>query len=321
MAVSTFLLLVCGVAAAADSDSSPRVLFREGFEDTNFASRGWYDGDATVVLSSEQHIPGSTKSFEIHFRAGDVSPATPRRHLFTESDSVYISFWVKFSPNWMGSGKPYHPHFLHLMTNQNDGFRGPSCSHLTTYVEDIAGTPRMAIQDSQNITANTTGEDRAVAGCNGDWGGHGSGECYELGGEGRNGTGWQAKQRYFQDNPGPYYKADWHHIEAYFRLNTISAQGRSNKDGVVQYWYDGTAIIDVKDAVLRTAKYPGMKFNQLLIAPHIGDGSPIDQSIWVDDLLVATGRPAAGVDLRLSPPPPHIRISSAGRVASHGTCL
>jgi hypothetical protein len=307
-------LLVCGVAAAADSDRPPRVLFRESFEDTNFGSRGWYDGDAIVVLSSEQHIPGSTKSFEVHFRAGDVSPATPRRHPFTESDSVYIGFWVKFSPNWIGSGKPYHPHFLHLITNQNDGFRGPSCSHLTTYVEDIAGIPRMAIQDSQNITVNTTGEDRAVAGCNGDWDGHGSGECYELGGEGRNGKGWRAKQQYFQDSPGPYYKGDWHHIGAYFRLNTISAQGCSNKDGVVQYWYDGTAIIDVKDAILRTAKYPGMKFNQFLMASHIGDGSPIDQSLWADDLFVATGKPAAGVDLRFPPPPLHIRISPAGRV-------
>lgn len=265
--LSAFLLLVCGVAAAADSDGPPRVLFRENFEDTNFASRGWYDSDAAVVLSSEQHIPGSTKSYEIRFRAGDISPATSRCHLFAESDSVYM------------------------------------------------------IQDSQNITANTTGEDRAVAGCNGDWDGYGSGECYKLDGERRNGKGWQAKQRYFRDSPGPYYKGDWHHIEAYFRLNTISAQGRSNKDGVVQYWYDGTALIDIKDAVLRSAKYPGMKFNQFLVAPHIGDGSPIDQSLWVDDLLVATGKPAAGVNLRFSPPPPSIRISPAGRSEKYGTSL
>ena len=296
-AMSAFLLLICGVAAAADSDGPPRVLFRENFEDTNFASRGWYDSDATVVLSSEQHISGSTKSYEIHFRTGDISPATPRRHLFAESDSVYISFWVKSSPNWMGSGKPYHPHFMHLMTNLNDPFFGPAWTHLTAYVEDIAGTPQMGIQDGQNITANMTGEERAVAGCNGDWDGHGSGECYKAGNEHRNGKAWRAKQQYFRDSPGLYYKGDWHHIEAYFRLNTISVPGRSNKDGVIQYWYDGTALIDVEDAVLRTAEYPGMKFNQFLLAPHIGNGSPIDQSLWVEDLLVATGKPAARVSL------------------------
>ena len=36
---------------------------------------------------------------------------------------------------------------------------------------------------------------------------------------------------------------------------------------------------------------PAMKFNQLLVAPYIGDGSPVDQTMWVDDLRVGTDRP------------------------------
>jgi hypothetical protein len=32
-----------------------------------------------------------------------------------------------------------------------------------------------------------------------------------------------------------------------------------------------------------------MKFVQVLIAPYIGDGSPVAQSMWVDDLVIATG--------------------------------
>jgi hypothetical protein len=36
-----------------------------------------------------------------------------------------------------------------------------------------------------------------------------------------------------------------------------------------------------------------MKFNQFLLAPHIGDGSPVDQAFWIDELQVATGRPAS----------------------------
>ena len=31
-----------------------------------------------------------------------------------------------------------------------------------------------------------------------------------------------------------------------------------------------------------------MKFNQFVIAPFIGDGSPIDQTFWIDNLTVAT---------------------------------
>jgi len=69
------------------------------------------------------------------------------------------------------------------------------------------------------------------------------------------------------------------------------------RDGVVAYWYDGNPVFSHADVVLRTGVHPGMAFNQLLVAPYIGDGSPADQTYWIDDLLVATGRP-------LSPPRP-----------------
>jgi len=42
--------------------------------------------------------------------------------------------------------------------------------------------------------------------------------------------------------------------------------------------------------LLRTGAHPTMKFNQLLIGPYIGDGSPVDQSLWVDNLTVATSK-------------------------------
>jgi len=32
-----------------------------------------------------------------------------------------------------------------------------------------------------------------------------------------------------------------------------------------------------------------MQFNQFIIAPWIGVGSPVAQTMWVDDLTVATG--------------------------------
>jgi hypothetical protein len=38
-----------------------------------------------------------------------------------------------------------------------------------------------------------------------------------------------------------------------------------------------------------------MMFQQLLLAPYMGPGSPITQTVWYDDLRVATAR--------LSPPP------------------
>ena len=45
----------------------------------------------------------------------------------------------------------------------------------------------------------------------------------------------------------------------------------------------GTIVIDGANAA--------MQFNQLVIAPYIGDGSPVTQSLWIDSLTVATARP------------------------------
>ncbi len=58
---------------------------------------------------------------------------------------------------------------------------------------------------------------------------------------------------------------------------------------MVRYWFDGQLVIEHANVLLRTGAHPNMKFNQLLIAPYIGDGSPVDQTMWVDNLTVATG--------------------------------
>lgn len=287
-AVIAFLLLGVFAPSLAGAGAPPTVLFQEAFEDPNFSARGWYDSSATVALSSAEHMPGSTRSYQAHFAIGDTTPATPRRHAFAETDSVYISFWLKFSSNWIGSGKPYHPHFMHLLTNKNGAYSGLAWTHLTTYVEFSGGTPRMGIQDGQNITNSSTGDNRAVAGCNGTCDAYPSGDCYTCAPNTCNGKLWDAKQAYFTNNPGPNYKGDWHRIEAYFQLNTISPVGHYNQDGVLQYYVDGVPVIDVHNAVLRTGSYPDMKFNQFILAPYIGDGSPVDQTVWVDNLLVAT---------------------------------
>jgi hypothetical protein len=273
------------------------LLFEELFEDANLGLRGWYDVTGGT-LSTSEHIPGSTTSFECRFLQGGrgCSEGGPGRHLFTETESVYVSFWIKYSANWAGSNKPYHPHQFYLLTNQNDQLVGPAWTRLTAYIEDNGGVPLLSIQDGQNIDKTKIGqnvvnvtEDRAVAGCNGDSDGHGKGVCYRCGSEYCNGKLWKADRILFSNDPGPYYKNDWHHIEAYFKLNSIW-NGRGVADGVVKYWYDNRLVIDHSDVTMRTARHPDMKFNQFILGPWIGDGSPLDQTFWVDNLTVATGR-------------------------------
>ena len=302
--------LILGFVQYAVSQTINPLPFTETFEDSNFLSRGWYD-ETGLVLSTTEHIPGSTKSVQFRFTQGATKPTSGAaiRKKFTATDSVYVSYWVKYSSNWTGSNQAYHPHEFYLLTNKNGDWDGLASTHLTFYIEQNEGTPMLGIQDGQNIDESRVGqnlvnvtENRAVSGCNGDSDGYGDGACYLAApGIHANGKGWRAGMVYFSDNSGSYYKNDWHFIEAYIKLNTISG-GKAVKDGIMQYWFDGNVVMDYSDIVLRTGQNSDMKFNQFIIAPWIGDGSPVDQSFWVDDLTVAIERSGPPPVTRPSPP-------------------
>jgi hypothetical protein len=279
------------------------VLVDEKFEDIQFAARGWYDGSAGT-LSTAEHLAGSNSSLECRFKAGSTGceGGTPRRHLFADTESVYLSFHIKHSANWGGSGQSYGMHQFYFLTNQSTAYNNLAYTNLTLYMEEGNGKPTVACQDGANIDEtkinqnliNVT-ENRAVAGCNGTLtDGHDTLSCYLPGAASPhwNGKQWLAKSVYFSDTAGAYDKSAWHFVEAYFKLNSIS-NGKSVADGVVQYWFDGTLIMDHQAVILRTAKFPNMKLNQLMIAPYMGSGSPRDQAFWIDNLTVATSRPAS----------------------------
>jgi hypothetical protein len=94
---------------------------------------------------------------------------------------------------------------------------------------------------------------------------------------------WKAPSKLFTDSR-------WHFVEAYVRLNTVPG-GKAVNDGLVRYWFDRQLVIDHANVMLRTGANPTLQFNQIAIAPYIGDGSPVAQSMWIDDLTVASGRP------------------------------
>jgi hypothetical protein len=218
------------------------------------------------------------------------------RRKFTPTDSVYLSYYVKYSTNWVGSLRTYHPHEFHFLTSADGDWSGLAFTHLTAYVEQNGGTPLLGIQDGSNVDQSRVGQDltaiteqRGVAGCNGSSDGYPD-NCY-LGGSGYvNDKKWRAATPYFTDTAGPYYKSDWHLVEAYLKLNTVSG-GKGLNDGIVQYWFDGQPVIDRRNVLLRTGANATIQFNQLVIAPYIGDGSPVTQSLWIDNLRVRTARP------------------------------
>lgn len=309
-APATMLVLVTTAALACDRPIAtpppppppppPGALVHESFEDDAFASRGWYDNTGMATTAAE-HVTGGNRALEVHFTAGATTPTWggAARHLFPETESVYLSYWVKYSSNWVGSGQQYHPHEFMFLTNEDGAYIGPSFTHLTTYVEHSyqnGGIPALQLQDGANIDQSRIGVDlsavtetRSVAGCNGNTDGYATG-CYNMGSAYNNEKKFTAAQVYFRPNPGPGYKGDWHFVEAYFKLNSIVA-GKGLPDGIVRYWFDGQLVIERTNVLMRTGTHAGMKFNQLLIGPYIGDGSPADQTMWVDNLVVAVARP------------------------------
>jgi hypothetical protein len=276
------------------------ILFQEGFEDGQFASRGWYDNTALTTTTAEAH--GGSRSLEVHFTQGATNPTYGggSRHLFTPTGTVYLSYWVKYSTNWVGSGQTYHPHEFEFLTTEDDQYVGPAFTHLSTLVEDNyqnGGVPILSMTDGANIDQTKIGqnlvgvtENRAAAGCNGNGDAYPT-DCYAIGGgQYNNEKIWRAAQPYFLPNPGPGYKNDWHFVEAYLQLNTI-VNGIGQADGVAQYWVDGQLALDEHNVLFRTGAHPTMQFNQFMLAWYIGDGSPVDQTVWIDDLTVATAKP------------------------------
>jgi hypothetical protein len=184
---------------------------------------------------------------------------------------------------YIGSGKPYHPHEFHFITDRDSASIGPSATHLTTYVEQIAGKPRIALQDALNVDKNCIlrndnsfvgcngnfntypfTENRSVASCNGLAGPVDGRDCFLL----RADTWYSA--RFWTANSSSLLNNSWRHVEVYMKMNTISG-GKGQTDGIMQYWLDGNLIINHNSVLYRTAAHPTMKFTLTLhkIVPKI----------------------------------------------------
>lgn len=244
-------------------------LFREGFDDPGLIRRGWYDGTRLKISPQQPHA--GKGSIEYHFPQGasGSDTSTTFRRRFEPSEAVYLAFSIRFSKGWGWTGRNYHPHLIQFMTTENGPYHGPASSHLTLYVEPQEGRLRLAAQDIQN-------KDRP----------HGLTQGPLRGGY--NGKFYDSPEKLFTDDR-------WHRVEAEFKLNTLDlAADRPNADGVARAWVDGRLVVDRKDVIFRSTDFPKMQLNQLLLAPYFGSGLlPHEQTLWIDDMVVARQRPAA----------------------------
>ena len=281
------------------SVSQSTTLFSDGFEDTNVASRGWFDVLNVSVIADARPGSSGTHALQYHWSVGDMGPQGlgTTRHDFTPSNSVYLSYWVKTSTNFIGSD-----HVFYFLTTADDHYIGPSVSHLTTYNQythsggnffanlEIAD---VLMIDTTKINVDLFGltENRSIGGANGK---HEAADATStvLWDLYKNGTQWMDSKSLVPSTAvfTDATKNSWHHIESYQQMNTVVA-GVALQDGVYQYWLDGTLIMDRHNVYFRTGANPTMQFRTFLMGPWIGAGATIDQYIWIDDLLVATAHP------------------------------
>lgn len=286
------------------------VLLSDSFENSNFAARGWYDTTATSGSIDTTTAHSGSASFKCTINSGQSNCSTgdPRRFILGSGvEQVYISYWIKHSSNWVGSGRAYHPHMIYLLSDADGDYSGFYGTFLTTYVEENAHRLRVGIQDARYINTSygtppvdivSTTENRALAGCNGPipyYSDADTPDCYNSGGW-LNMVFYSTPAIYNSDSAGPYYKGDWHHHEIYLQMNTIVG-GIGQANGIMRMDHDGTTVINKSNMIYRTGSRPNLKWKQFAISPYIGDGSPATQTVWIDDLVLTEG-------VSQSPPPP-----------------
>ena len=245
--------------------NSNGILFSESFEDADLAKRGWYDGTKFRITDDATAGKGCIE-YEWTDSQSGVKGSSPVRHLFEPTDEVSIRFYLRLSKGWGWSGRNYHPHLTHFLTTENSKWHGPAASHLTLYIEPVAGKLRLAAQDIQNKDMP-----------------HGLTQGPLRGGY--NGKFYDSQEMLFKDDR-------WHCVEAYFKLNTLDLENdRPNRDGIVRGWFDGNLVVERTDVVLRSTDFPNMKFNHFLMAPYFGPGLLLHaQKLWIDELAVGTER-------------------------------
>ncbi|MSN27163.1 MAG: hypothetical protein GJV46_14990 [Geobacter sp.] len=276
-------------------------LFKESFEDSNFSSRGWYDNTShgTIVTGGQS---GNCLQWAWAKGATSATNGASMRMKFAPTDSLYLSFYVKFQTGWRGSQQTYHPHMLYFLSNLDSDYSALANNYLDTYIEFLSDVgspyairPQIAIQDNlrvnsslgtppNNLTATT--ENRSVASCNTPTSSGATGTCYNSG-------GWYSANTWLASNASVSTN-DWHRVEVYFKMNTISG-GKGQSDGIMQQWIDGVKVMDNSDVLYRTNQDATKKWAQFVLAPFMGDGAPIAETMWIDELSVSTSSPYVSV--------------------------
>lgn len=269
-------------------------IISESFEDNNWTSRDWYDGTSSTGTEGCGYVDNGLKWEWASLATQPTGFSTLRNELDQALDEFLIEYYVKYDTGWQGSGQVYHPHLLHILSSDDTVFQGIARSNSNLYFESLADTsnpytnyPIMAHQDLIRAVSDTNDltevtETRSANHCDTPYALTGAtlGTCYH------DGVGWYSQNTWKSPSitiPGD----EWAKITAYVKMNSFTT-GAGNFDGIMRMWVNDDLAIESETVLYAAGTYEGATWDKLALAPWIGDGSPISQSMWLDELSVWT---------------------------------
>jgi hypothetical protein len=275
------------------------LIFYESFSDNSWTARGWYDGTDSTGSTAGGYI-GNGLRWAWSSSATKPTGFSTIRKQFTSQDKILVEYYTKFDTGWEGSGLSYHPHMIHLMSTDDTAYQSLSAAHNNLYLEAISDTsspytirPMFGGQDTYRVNTgvgtvpnNLVGitEIRSAFSCNTPYTltGATSGGCDNLGGGiYYSATSWRAQNVTIPMN-------EWVRVRYYIKKNTFT-NNVANFDGIIRVWIGDTLAIEDTAMMYAANAHADTEWDKIVFAPYIGNGSPKNQTMWIDELKVYDG--------------------------------
>jgi hypothetical protein len=255
----------CGSRVSQSGPPKPDTIFAEDFESGTLAA--WSDGvDPTRqrVMRDPAFAEAGSHFLEVTYRAGgDGGWLT--HFLVPGYDSLYVSYYVRFAAGWRG-GTKLIALYGSRTDNQWSGFgRAGTCPNgsdffATMLITEASGNP--GPMRFYNYYPAMAREPDGVT-C---WGRYGDGVAAYV-------------------PPLTLSPDKWHHVEFWVKLNTPAQDDASET-----FWLDGVERGSWSGFSLRSTA--ALRLNSLQLTFNRGiSGGPMTEQLYVDNLVVATGRP------------------------------
>lgn len=261
----TLTVLVATALGQSCAGARDATVFVEDFESGTLAA--WPDGvdpSRQLVLTGQEFAQSGSRYLQVTYPAkGDGGWLT--RFFMPGYDSLYVSYHVRFHPDWSGGTKLIG--FFGARTDNQWSAAGKAgtCPQGTDFFIAMVVTEPTGNPGPTRFYSYYPAMAREPDGVT----------CW-----GRYGDGTEIYVPPLALTPGV-----WHHLEFMVKLN---APGESN--GTQQLWIDGTLRGTWSGLQFRTSSELQLNAVQLTFNRGIA-GGPTSQTLWVDNLLVATNRP------------------------------